>query len=89
MISLDYNLSQLYKQSTGKFYNHNIQIDDEAGLCVIHPNNNLEAVMESQEVSVPETRLDYSIAGIEELCDPKSELYQLSSHAKVIVNFSP
>ena len=79
MISLDYNLSQLYKQSTGKFYNHNIQIDDEAGLCVIHPNNNLEAVMESQEVSVPETRLDYSIAGIEELCDPKSELYQLAS----------
>ena len=79
MVSLDYNLSQLYKQSTGKFYNHNMRVDEDAGLCIIHPNNDIEAVMDTQEVSVPETRLDYSIAGITELCDPQSELYKLAS----------
>ncbi|MGR6861925.1 diguanylate cyclase [uncultured Aliivibrio sp.] len=79
MISLDYNLSQLYKQSSGEFFNHRFELDEKAGLCVIRPSENLDAVMESQEVSVPGGRLDYSIAGDESLCDPTSELYNIAS----------
>ena len=63
MISLDYNLSQLYKQSSGGFYNHNFELDEQAGLCVIRPSNDQSAVMANQDVSVPNSRLDYSIAG--------------------------
>jgi len=84
MISLDYNLSQLYKQSTGEFYNHNFELDEEAGLCIIRPSNNHDAVMDNQEISLPKSRLDYSIAGSDSLCDPKSELYDIASK-KVIL----
>lgn len=79
MISLDYNLSQLYKQSSGGFYNHNFELDEQAGLCVIRPSNDQDAVMNNQNVSVPKSRLDYSIAGAKELCDPNSELYDIAS----------
>ncbi|MGR6839326.1 sensor domain-containing diguanylate cyclase [Aliivibrio wodanis] len=84
MISLDYNLSQLYKQSTGEFYNHNFELDEEAGLCIIRPSNNHDAVMDNQEISLPKSRLDYSIAGSDSLCNPKSELYDIASK-KVIL----
>ncbi len=79
IISLDYNLSQMYKQETGEFYNHNFEMDEKAGLCVIRPSNDLDAVMVNQGISVPESRLDYSIAGSEDLCDENSELYKIAS----------
>ncbi|KAB2824458.1 sensor domain-containing diguanylate cyclase [Aliivibrio finisterrensis] len=84
MISLDYNLSQLYKQSSGGFYNHNFELDEQAGLCVIRPSNDQSAVMANQDVSVPNSRLDYSIAGSEALCEPDSELHEIASK-KVIL----
>ncbi|MDD9158358.1 diguanylate cyclase [Aliivibrio sp. S4TY2] len=84
MISLDYNLSQLYKQSSGDFYNHNFELDEQAGLCVIRPSTDQSAVMANQDVSVPNSRLDYSIAGSEVLCEPSSELHEIASK-KVIL----
>ncbi|AAW86134.1 GGDEF domain protein [Aliivibrio fischeri ES114] len=79
IISLDYNISQLYKQNQGSFYNHNFEIKKDSGLCVIRPSENLDAVMAEQDISVAEGRLDYSIAGKKDLCDPSSEVYEIAS----------
>lgn len=79
IISLDYNISQLYKQNQGSFYNHTFRMSPKGDLCVISPNDNRDSAIPNQDISSAEGRLNYSIAGQKELCDPASKVYEIAS----------
>ncbi len=79
IISLDYNLTQLYAQNSGGFYNHYFELDASEDVCIISPNDSQRTNVKTQDPSELERRLDYSIAGSKELCDSNSDLYKIAS----------